>query len=195
MKNSYYGQLNCRASNSGFDQRCSFYRASALLVHNLQSVCSREYMRNSLQYNLRNVCSIRLVCVVRLQFAVAKQTTSREAHERVGLIISKIRYPRHILGMLQLLLTEAIRHAHYTSDTIKIHLKYGGLIKQHRTLERNGKLHEESSTQIRIPVSRGVGLKRQELRRIKKNFPAGPKNYDRDLVIPSKKGGYRANVA
>ena len=27
-KNSYYGQLSCRASNSGFDQRCSFYRAS-----------------------------------------------------------------------------------------------------------------------------------------------------------------------
>ena len=40
--------------------------------------------------------------------------------------------------MLQLLLTEAIRHAHYTSDTIKIHLKYGGLIKRHRTLGKGG---------------------------------------------------------
>ena len=104
--------------------------STALLVHNMQSVCFREYMRNSLQYNLRNVCSIRLVCVVRMQFAVTQQMPSREAHERVGLITSKVWPPRHILGMLQLLLAEAVRHARYTSDTIKIHLTYVCLINK-----------------------------------------------------------------
>ena len=152
MKNSYYGQLNCRASNSGFDQRCSFYRASALLLHNMQSVCSREYMRNSLQYNLRNVCSIRLVYfVVRMQFAIAQQMSSREAHERVGLNHQQSLAPRYILGMLQLLLTEAIRHAHYTSDTTKIHLTYVCLIK------RNANGREGEQLCQGLPTQKGFG--------------------------------------
>ena len=42
--------------------------------------------------------------------------------------------------ILQLLLTEAIRHAHYTSDTIKIHLKYEGLI--------NDSVHERKGMSV-----------------------------------------------
>ena len=73
--------------------------STALPFHDVQSVCSRECMRNSLQYNLRNVFSIRLVYfVVRMQFAIAQQMSSREAHENVGPIISKVGHPTTYIG-------------------------------------------------------------------------------------------------
>jgi hypothetical protein len=53
--------------------------------------------------------------------------------------------------MLQLLLTEAIRHAHYTSDTIKIHLKYEALI--------NDSVHERKVEQLcqGLPTQKDFG--------------------------------------
>ena len=78
-----YAKRKCERVAQGIQRTNSINAAASKtrLVHNVQSVCSREYMRNYLQYNARNVCSIRLVCVVRLQFAVAKQRPA-EKHMR-----------------------------------------------------------------------------------------------------------------
>ena len=51
-------------------------------------------MGNDSQYSVRSVCTFGLVYDARLQFAVAKQATSPEAHEKVELITIKVVAPQ-----------------------------------------------------------------------------------------------------
>ena len=63
-ENSYYGQLSCRARIKRIDS-INAAASKTRLVHNMQGVCSREYMRNYSQYDVHTFV---LTCSASVQF-------------------------------------------------------------------------------------------------------------------------------
>ena len=100
MTNSYYGQRTnlvdaAALGASSADQSSQRCRARRVWFKKYcKAYVPENIWENYSRYNVRSVYTFGLVYAARLQFAVVKQATSLEAHERVRLMTSKVVHPQ-----------------------------------------------------------------------------------------------------